>query len=272
MTRVLSVIVSILFIANTADAKDGKGKAVKGLKVPKHAAKVGQVESTTAETTMELHVTYNKAQQFDITMTQERADDAEALVVSDDGVVTKERVSYSKRTETMQGIGGGSNNTDLGGKSYLVERKGTDLDVTMTDGSAAPAAEVSLVKRDVTDVGKPDLWNEILSGPTYQVGTSVKVGGDALARLFEDSNSKLKSADTSLTLKSIENGIATFQLDGTLSSADPSFSMGFEIHGLITVEASTGVVTGFSIEGPITMDGQMKGTGFVKMKATISVK
>lgn len=265
--RVILAIVALLAV--TAGLADAKGKASKGLKVPKRVPAVGETQNGAQTMSMDLHMTIG-AQKMDMKMTSERIEDLEILDVKD-GVVTKEKIAYQKRTETTTGAGSTNQGVDLAGKVYVVEWTGSELKITAADGSTPPADELDKVKRDAGTVGKPDTFASLLTGPTFQTGKTVTVSGDDLAKLFAGDD-KLKGGNASLTLKTIENGHATIALELTMAMSESGFSMSFGIHGLITVETSTGFVSAFEIEGPITIDGQAKGDGFLKLAGTASFK
>ena len=200
------------------------------------ASKGDKVEQTTT-TRSNLHTTYEQSSQVissdtkDETIKQNRL--IEVVETAASGIPTV-KVKYAKATKKTNGsLLARSKPQPVAGKSYIVQRRGDELDITYPDGSAPTAAELGIVRVNMQSVGKENPLAKFLDGKTISLGQVLRLpdqvgqelmgswlGKDALPVTIK--MTKLHQHQTKLT----NQPAATFEIQMTSRNVDglPSVS------------------------------------------------
>ena len=104
-------------------------------------------------------------------------------------------------------------NSPVGASSYVV----TPHDVTYASGGAPSAEEVEFVRSDNASFGRFRALNKVFGGKTFAAGAVVKVNHKDAEALFNIEEGT-RVADIDVTLRSVEDGVATFDVTMTLES------------------------------------------------------
>lgn len=111
---------------------------------------------------------------------------------------------------------GSASNGDVSGRSYIV----TPKDVSYASGGGAPSGEeLRFVRSDNASFGQFRALDRIFGGKTFNVGQSFEPNkNDAEELVNAAGGTRLRSM--ALTLRSVANGVATFDVSMTMES-DP---------------------------------------------------
>jgi hypothetical protein len=237
------------------------------------AAAVGDKHSSSEDMLMTMAVRVSgKSMTIDSSETEERK--TEVLAVAD-GVATKVRVRYLKHQKESKVDGKSSSATSpVGGKTYIVERKGDKVVVTNADGkSVSPEEEKQLIK-NYRRLGKPDEITKTLKSKPRKVGEKLDDVAKAMSDQFRersDASEKVTIEETKLVFSEVKkiDGIEHAVLDLTVKmvaepGADGKLTMDLKGKVLVRIdEASYGEIT---MAGPIKMTGRTDATGSLTLK------
>jgi hypothetical protein len=148
----------------------------------------------------------------------------------------------------------GASNASVAGKRYRV----TPQSVTYADGSAAPAAEATFVRSDNASFSQFRALKRIFGGGTFAVGDSFTPNrNDAEELLNVAAGTRLRSI--ALTLRSVSDGIATFDISMTLesnpkqkkSSKAAGGEMTMTLDGTLKMTVATAWPLQLDVDGPL---------------------
>jgi hypothetical protein len=217
------------------------------------------VQMTTKSTTVSL---------TDETTTEKTA---EAVAVNGE-LYTKVLLVYSKYAKkTVDNDKPRPNAVDLTGKSYLLERRGTELLVTDPNGGAVSAAEAKAVKSDSSSFGKADNVDAVLASKARKVGAPIDDVAEALRqRLSDDFNSgsgHVDVRDLHLDFHAVEpegdHRVATFGCSFVAEMNGNPVVMTMTVAGPVRLRVDDTTEGGVSFSGPIVISGAASGSGAI---------
>jgi hypothetical protein len=262
MTHALAIGIVMLATAATAEAGPVRMSIAR--------RKVGDVQTVTQTSSMNMKITA-KSKVIEVTRTLDRVETVEILAV-DGNVITKEKISYSKRKVTSTGPGT-KTEPDLAGKSFLVERtdKTKELTILTGDGGAPDEGDAAIVQKDARDVGKVEPLSAFISSTAFEIGKPVTLPTETVAALFEDT--KLQATSATLTLDRVtgdKKAELTFDIALGGSQSATGITMSMPVKGHVVIDLTTGVAVSMDAAGPITVSGNVSGTGSFSVSGTES--
>ena len=178
----------------------------------------------------------------------------EILEVGADGGVTKVKLTYLERTDVELGPGAGPGKASpITGKSYIAWVEGGEVAATAADGSAVSSEELSEIRRDQDELGKPPVMEQIMAR-TWKVGVTVALTADELARLAasEGGGDGPRPSSITLTLRAVAGGTAEFAMTMKMESASPPLVI--DAAGTAFIDVATGRPNRIDISGPVAGD------------------
>ncbi len=234
---------------------------------------VGDKYTATEESLMKM-VLAAKGQSVTIEQHETEERKIEVLVVKD-GLPSKIRVRYARHTKDTKADGKPKPSpSPVGGKTYVVERKGTEIVVTNEQGKAVTEEEREQVTKDHRRLGKPDEITTALKSKPRKVGENLDDVAKALADQFKERSAergeKVTIHDPKLTLTEVkkidgvEHAVLDLGLRMTAENTDVTISMGLKGKVIVRVdEASHGEI---NVSGPLKITGGASGDGSVTLR------
>jgi hypothetical protein len=186
-------------------------------------------------------------------------DQLEIVEVDAAGIVTKVKAAYPERKDTEQmGDKTREKPSSLVGKSYVAWFANGKLEATHEDGSAVSPEELDELAKDLDEVGKPRVMDQIVAGRAWKVGETYTFTADELARL---NAAKGPSAPTgtamALTLREVTGDRAIFEMKSTMQ-VETKAALKMEMSGAVAIDVKTGHPITLELSGPIagTVSGQ----------------
>ncbi|MCE9576484.1 MAG: hypothetical protein K8W52_25265 [Deltaproteobacteria bacterium] len=234
-------------------------------------AKVGDKSTETTDEVALMKVEAKPGQLLDIEQKKHEVKVIEVVAV-DGNVMTKAKVSFPEMTNVST-LGGKSKDKPepVVGKSYLVWREGTELKVTHEDGSEVSPEEHATVAKAGKDVGHADPMSSLIASKTWKVGVKVDLTAEELAALaaangHDDEDPKPSSI--SLTLKSADANILTFDLVMAMELKSPKGEMKMELTSVATIDRAKGRPIEMTGGGPMSGNMGAPVTGTFTAKST----
>ncbi len=255
--------------ASGADPGAAAAAAGDGLKLPLHTPKVGDKLTKLDEMTMKLTIEAAPGKTMEMDMAKSTEESREVLAL-DGTIITKARYAFPVHKET-QTMGGKSRDkvSPLVGKSYIVWREGGKLQATTADGATPPPDELAEILDEAKNVGTPDVMDEVIASKTWKPGARVVFTADDLAKINArnpDKTDKQSLQAMAFTLKGVDGGVATFDMEMTMLAGDDKGTMTMTLAGAARVDVATGRL--LEVGGTGTVDGQMG----MPVKGTMSMK
>lgn len=255
--------------AGGADPGAAAAAAGDGLKLPQHTPKVGDKLTKLDEMTMKLTIEAAPGKTMEMDMVKSAEESREVLAL-DGTIITKARYAFPVHKET-QTMGGKSRDkvSPLVGKSYIVWREGGKLQATTEDGATPPPDELAELLDEAKNVGTPDVMDEVIASKTWKPGARVVFTADDLAKINArnpDKTDKQSLQAMAFTLKGVDGGVATFDMEMTMLAGDDKGTMTMTLTGAARVDVATGRL--LEVGGAGTVDGQMG----MPIKGTMTMK
>jgi len=168
-----------------------------------------------------------------------------ALEVGGDGRIESVEVSYAA-----------ASNAAVAGRSYVV----TPQQVTYAGGGSPSEAEVEFVRGDNAQFGRFRALERIFDGRTVSIGASFAPKKQDADELFEFPGGRVNSV--ALTLRSVLNGVATFDISMSVESdakekkskKAAAGGMSMTLDGTLTLSVATSRPMSFDVSGPISVN------------------
>lgn len=139
-------------------------------------------------------------------------------------------VDGAGRIDAVQVTYGSSSNGDVSGRSYIV----TPHDVSYAAGGAPSGEELRFVRSDNASFGQFRALGRIFGGRTFNVGQSFEPNkNDAEELVNVAAGTRLRSM--ALTLRSVANGVAKFDVSMTMESDPKEKKSGKAANGGMTL-------------------------------------
>lgn len=214
------------------------------------AVQMSWSEIATYETS--IHAQSGQSTTSDVNHSVTREKTCKVLDVDNAGRIDAVHVTYDS-----------ASNGDVSGRSYVV----TPRDVSYAAGGAPSGDELRFVRSDNASFGQFRALDRIFGGKTFTIGQSFEPNkNDAEELVNIAAGTQLKAM--ALTLRSVANGVATFDLSMTIES-DPkekkSGKMTLVLDGQLDVTIATSRPVRLEASGPIQArtnksDGSRAGT------------
>jgi hypothetical protein len=168
----------------------------------------------------------------------------------------KVQVAYSKAWEQVaRGTQSGTPQPQpIEGKSYIVERRGSDLVVTDLQGHDVPEEERVLVAGSMDAVGHPSPLGTFLDGKKIVIGQTLKLPNDMASDLLGMKEAGGEAQQVELTLQDVHQEedarIAQFAMLIVLKLPGGGT---LDVKGRLQLEPETCQITAANFEGPVSM-------------------
>jgi hypothetical protein len=243
-----------------------------GLALPKQIVKVGEKSTEVEDRTMAMIVeTPGKKVNVESVFHSEELKE----VVAVDGVIaSKIKITYKAISDVETADGKRKDKPSLvAGKSYLVWREAGAVKVSLADGAKPSDAEIIAVTKDNRRVGRPDPFEEIVTGKTWKVGVKVDLTADELARINAEMATDTTEPSTtaiSITLLSNDATTAIFAMTMGMKLTGPKGSMSFALAGTHRLDLTNGHSLELAMTGPIEGNLGVPVTGTMTAKTLYS--
>ena len=160
------------------------------------------------------------------------------------------------------------------GRILDVRREGTELKVTLEDGSAPSPAELKVVRKTGKNVGHLDPMDQIIASKTWKPGVKVEFTADELAQLNAvrgDADSAPTTTSVALTLASADAAVATFEIAMSMMMKGDQGDKGemkIDLAGTVKVDRATGRPLEMAAGGPLAGNMGVPVTGTMTGKST----
>lgn len=212
-------------------------------------------------------------QSSDSTVRLERDQEVDLTVLAaHDAVIDRATVTYPRAIWGPEKLG-------VDGKSFVVERTGGEMKVSLAPSGKASNGEIGRVLAEYPDLGRSDRLIEALSGPRLEVGIAIPaLDAVVLDWLWEltplRGQGRADSFKMAVKLRTIRKGAGEEAVfDVTIDSAKPPVDWtdpSERLRGSLVVRKAQGWPIAFDIEGPFkeafpTLDGKVSKTGTLKL-------
>jgi hypothetical protein len=235
----------------------------------KHAA-VGNKQRVFEKSSISVQMT---ARGINVSLTDETATEKTAEAVAVNGeLYTRVLLVYSKyEHKTADNGNARPSEVDLTGKSYLLERRGTELLVTDPNGAPVSAAEAKAVTSDSASFGKADKVDVVLASKARKIGAPMDDVAEALRqRLADDFNNgsgNVDVRDLRVDFHAVEpeadHRVATFGCSFVAEMNGGPVVMTMTVAGPVRLRVDDTTEGGVSFAGPIVISGAASGNGAV---------
>jgi hypothetical protein len=237
------------------------------------APAVGDKYTSTEESLMKMALA---AKGQSVTIEQHETEERKIeLLALKDGLPSKIRVRYAQHRKDAKSDGKPKPSpSPVHGKTYLVERKGSELVVTNEQGKAVSDEEREQVTKDHRRLGKPDEITSALKSKPRKVGDKLDDVAKALADQFKERSAERgekvtihapKLTFTELKkIDGVEHAVLDLSLRMGAENKDVTLTMDLKGKVLVRVdEASHGEI---NVSGPLKISGGASGDGSVTLK------
>jgi len=220
---------------------------------------VGERGAREMQFSLDLSVTLRQAGQLisdrrqQLTRKQERV---VTVVEVTDKLVTKAQVFFSTAREEAVEVDHAPNRITqpIEGKTYVVERRASDLVVTDTKGNDVPPEERILVATAMESIGRPSPLGTLLHGKTVAVGQTLALPNEMASELFGVKEPGGAAQHVELTLRSVrhelQRQVADFNMLIVLKLPGGGT---IDVKGSVEIDPDTCQVASASFSGPVTM-------------------
>ncbi len=231
-----------------------------------HLPQVGQQAAHTVQFDLDLQITLRQAGKIassehqKLSRTQERH--VTVLQVAGDRA-TKVQVQYAKAQEEIgSSESGEAHAMSIEGKTYIVERRGSQLLVTAPDGSDVPDDERNLVAANMDSVGHSNQLGRFLHGKTVQVGETLQLPKEMAADLLglREANGNAQKVELILRRVDVEEGRRLADFDTVIVMQLGSGST-LDVRGSLQFDVDTCHTTAADFSGPISSEGEQPTRG-----------
>jgi hypothetical protein len=230
---------------------------------------VGERRTDTQEVVMTMRLA-TPEQTFDVVTTSHEVKTVEVLAL-DGERARKARVTYGQCV--LRRSLNGNIDSELqpySGMTYVIERVGDALQVYLEDGTTPATGEVAAaVAKDNKRFGgsDTDAMEKLISRRTWRLGEPVALTPEELRLMADGSGSGPALQSTTLTLRGVEGGIASFDTAMTMSEDLPRGRMAMTLEGVSRFDVSTARAVELSVSG--SLSGELNGspmTGTMEMR------
>jgi hypothetical protein len=220
---------------------------------------VGQVGSHDMQFSLQMNMSLRQAGQNISSEQQEmsRAQDRQVTVLQvSEGKVTKVQVKYPKAWEEVSHgkLTGLPQTEPIEGKTYTVERRGTELVITDEQGKDVPEEERVLVAASMDAIGHPNPLGMYLNGKKIAVGQTLKLPNDMAGDLLGVKEAGGEAQKVELTLNGIQQDedrrVANFAMLVVLKLPGGG---NMDVKGQLQLDPETCQVAAASFNGPVSM-------------------
>jgi hypothetical protein len=246
----------LLTLGAPVQAQDGAPTSVTFTR--RNATTVGlqRTETNNMDMAIDVNVSLNGQVVQSMKMVQNEVEEnTQTILAANDEAPTKIKVAYGKM-EATQSQGGPpmTETAPIADKTYLAERKGEEIAVTLEDGSEAPAAEAAAVAGKNENLGKYDDFSEFIPEGPMAVGSTIDIPKEKIQELFGDDGLEVESHEFKLT--GMQEGVAVFSVKLKVGGEpEPGLKMGMDMTGELRVRPQDTWPTLLTLTGPVTMVG-----------------
>jgi hypothetical protein len=268
--------VPIAAASDTDDSTSSTAKPGDAVQFQPRRPAVGDAVTTKSSSTTSMTINA-KSKTVSVNQAEEKEKVVQLLAVAGD-LATKAKVTYRKFSKTTSTGGSPGTPVDVvGGKTFVVERKGDALLVTDEQGGKPSTEQEDVVAQDMRSFGKPDDVDIAMASKPRSVGDDMSDVADALKMKFQTEiggNEKPEVQDARVTLAAVHDrgGHKFADLDIALSfkMKKKGMKMTMTLKGTLTIPTDDVDVASGNMAGPITIDGDATGSGNITFTETSS--
>ena len=208
------------------------------------------------------------------------------VLSSDEWSVNRVRCEYLDKSSTSSQDGGELKKriSVVSGKTYIVKAKNGEIEVTDADGEPVTKQELTEVKNDHDDLGKPNKLNNLLPDRPIALGEKLSPPPSVILAMLDllmpsSGQEPLAVKDAGLTFKSVEgtgaNRVAVFDMSLTViaSAQDGKPPAEMALNGTLKLLVDSLLPIEIALKGPITIAASengmaIRGKGQVKISAS----
>lgn len=170
----------------------------------------------------------------------------------------KVKVTYDEKTKSEKNEDGKHTTvaSPLKGKTFVVEKKGENVEVTNADGTAPTPEVAALVAEDFEMLGEVDPITRAFPETPIKIGDALPELGDALKRtLNEEGEGEVTVKDAVVTLREERADVGVFEVALTMETVQEPIRLVARLKGELHVRKADTVATVLKLSGPIAISG-----------------